>query len=108
MTKEEAKTALGDRNDLLWGMSKEKQKYYSEALDMAISALKGGWIPIEENEPEESMDVYITVELPNRPPFAEKATFFKAQRKYLTNRITVASSLVTAWQPLPEPYKKGE
>ena len=41
MTKEEAITALGDRNNLLWGMSKEEQKYYSEALNMAISALKG-------------------------------------------------------------------
>lgn len=40
MTKEEAITALGDRNNLLWGMSKEEQKYYSEALDMAVSALE--------------------------------------------------------------------
>ena len=40
MTREEAIIALGDRNNLLWGMSKEEQKYYSEALDMAISALK--------------------------------------------------------------------
>lgn len=39
MTNEEARTALGDRNNLLWGMSKEEQEYYSEALDMAISAL---------------------------------------------------------------------
>ena len=39
MTREEAKTALGDRNILLFGMSKEERKYYSEALDMAISAL---------------------------------------------------------------------
>ena len=39
MTREEAITALGDRNNLLWGMSKEEKKYYSEALDMAISAL---------------------------------------------------------------------
>lgn len=40
MTREEAITALGDRNNLLWGMSKEEQKYYSEALDMAILALQ--------------------------------------------------------------------
>lgn len=40
MTREEAITALGDRNNLLWGMSKEEQKYYSEALDMAIASLK--------------------------------------------------------------------
>lgn len=39
MTNEEARTALGDRNNLLWGMSKEEQEYYSEALEMAISAL---------------------------------------------------------------------
>ena len=39
MTREEARTALSDRNNLLWGMSKEEKKYYSEALDMAISAL---------------------------------------------------------------------
>lgn len=49
MTKEEAITALSDRNNLLWGMSKEEQKYYSEALDMAISALsenKGDWVEV--------------------------------------------------------------
>ena len=40
MTREEARTALGDRNHLLWGMSQEEKKYYSEALDMAISALE--------------------------------------------------------------------
>ena len=40
MTREEAIIALGDRNNLLWGMSKEEQKHYSEALDMAIASLK--------------------------------------------------------------------
>ena len=40
MTREEAITALGDRNNLLWGMSWEEQKYYSKALDMAIASLK--------------------------------------------------------------------
>ena len=39
MTREEVRTALGDRNNLLWGMSKEEKEYYSEALDMAIKAL---------------------------------------------------------------------
>lgn len=56
MTREEAKTALGDRNNLLWGMSKEEQKYYSEALDMAISALsenKGEWISHYDEDAKE-------------------------------------------------------
>ena len=48
MTREEAITALGDRNNLLWGMSKEEQKYYSEALDMAISALSDGELTNEK------------------------------------------------------------
>ena len=50
MTNEEARTALGDRNNLLWGMSKEEQEYYSEALDMAISALstEGEYIKKED------------------------------------------------------------
>lgn len=48
MTNEEARTALGDRNNLLWGMSKEEQAYYSEALDMAISALSTVSFPNRE------------------------------------------------------------
>ena len=65
MTREEAITALGDRNCLLWGMSKEEQKYYSEALDMAISALSaeggkdcrdcGEWIRLY---PDEELEMY--------------------------------------------------
>lgn len=39
MNRAEAITALGDRNHLLWGLSQEEKKHYSEALDMAISAL---------------------------------------------------------------------
>ena len=50
MNREEAITALGDRNNLLWGMSQEEKKYYSEALDMAISALsaEGEYIKKED------------------------------------------------------------
>ena len=54
MTNEESITALGDRNILLWGMSNEEKKYYSEALNMAISALsvpereKGEWFAITQ------------------------------------------------------------
>ena len=46
MIREEAITALGNRDKLLWGMSKEEKTYYSKAFDMAISALsdkKGEW-----------------------------------------------------------------
>ena len=50
MTREEAITALSDRDNFLWWeMSKEEREYYSEVFDMAISALsaereKGEWV----------------------------------------------------------------
>ena len=62
MTREEAITALGDRNNLLWGMSKEEQEYYSKALDMAISALsaEGEYIKKEDalNKVEELKKIH--------------------------------------------------
>lgn len=61
MTREEAITALVDRNYLLWGMSEEEKKYYSEALDMAISALEqeskiGHWIGYKCSECGNTLD----------------------------------------------------
>ena len=50
MTREETITALGDTDRLLWGMSTEDKKYYSEAFAMAISALsaEGEYIKKED------------------------------------------------------------
>ena len=59
MNREEARIALGDRNNLLWGMSKEEQRYYSEALDMAISALSAEGEYIKKEETAEYVDSYI-------------------------------------------------
>lgn len=102
MTKEEAITALGDRNNLLWGMSKEEQKYYSEALNMGISALKGGWIPTKEQLPE--MGQYVLCACQAKIYAALKLTpygwYQDANHNYMP-------SFVLAWQPLPEAYKKG-
>ena len=116
MTKEEAITALGDRNNLLWGMSKEEQKYYSEALDMAISALenKGEWIPVSERLPEER-EWYLAV-------FKEKDTDFQLiprvadyighgenKWRWIDEEGIVQEYFdlleCVAWMPLPEPYK---
>jgi len=128
MTKEEAITALSDRNNLLWGMSKEEQKHYSEALDMAISALKGGWIPIEEREPTEdgeylvSYDVgdgtYNVVKLYYATNLYEVSRFEFEDKKGIggwyewsyDNGISTyyTVDVVEAWQPLPKPYKESE
>ena len=115
MTREEAITALGDRNNLLWGMSKEEQKYYSEALDMAISALsenKGEWIPVTERLPKIA-DVYrVTRYYPKNvmnPRYLVDACFFDGSDTwYNDNRINhdrAYANNVIAWQENPEPYK---
>lgn len=76
-----------------------------EALDMAISALKGGWIPIEEREPDNVHErVYVTQLVPKSPCKPNGTTV------YITRFIDLheKKKYITAWQPLPEPYKKGE
>lgn len=119
MTREDAITALGDRNNLLWGMSKEEQKYYSEALDMAISALsenKGGWNPLKSDEegmligslPEEGKEVFITVygqvEIDSFGCDVEyDESVGECRNEWFCENNDIED--VTAWMPLPEPYK---
>ena len=123
MTKEEAITALSDRNNLLWGMSKEEQKHYSEALDMAISALKGGWIPLTTRPmtdeeiteyrncaecgeifdcplPDDGQEVLISVN-----GYTGVDTFVIDEGCYFEQADIFD---VDAWQPLPKPYKESE
>lgn len=104
MTREEAITALGDINNLLWGMREEEQKYYSEALDMAISALsenKGEWIPVTERLPKNDKDVLV---YDDSDIFV--AWYSKKIRGWgsLDERFDEYTPII-AWQPLPEPYK---
>lgn len=107
MTREEAITALGDRNNLLWGMSKEEKKHYSEALDMAISALKGGWIPIEERKPHKEGNYYVTIEK-SYGSFVEEAWFGMVDGEEQFIQGAWIPSNITAWREDIEPYKKGE
>ena len=72
---------------------------------MTISALKGGWIPIEEREPDDVHErVYVTQLVPKSPCKPNGTTV------YITRFIDLheKKKYITAWQPLPEPYKKGE
>ena len=88
MNREEAITALGDRNNLLWGMSKEEQEYYSKALDMAISTLS-------ENKTFEGMtngDVIISL-YPNLK--------YTIQNGRVVTTIGVASSFDLEWWNAP-------
>lgn len=76
-----------------------------EAVSMAISALKGGWIPIEEREPDNVHErVYVTQLVPKSPCKPNGTTVYISRFADLHEK----KKYITAWQPLPEPYKKGE
>lgn len=122
MTREEAVIILdGFKNNPLFSDT------HTQALDMAISALKGGWIPIvtrpmteEEKEeyhgeydpndmtmydcqmPEDGQEVLVTT----RYGDVDTDTFYHDDGWYFENFCDDGD--VLAWQPKPEPYKKGE
>lgn len=76
-----------------------------KAIGEAIEALKGGWIPIEKREPDNVHErVYVTQLVPKSPCKPNGTTV------YITRFIDLheKKKYITAWQPLPEPYKKGE
>lgn len=78
-----------------------------EALDAAIEALEkqvaSEWIPVSEKLPEES-GTYIVNAIENCIVHVTFAKWMKRMKKW---NLTGSRSYwkVTAWQPLPEPYK---
>lgn len=82
-------------------------------VDMAISALKGGWIPIEEREPKCCGVYYVTRLLGDgfEEQYITDASFFDGSNKWHDdNRINHGRDYlddVVAWFEV-EPYKKGE
>lgn len=103
MTREEAIVILdGFKHNPLFN------EQHFEALDMAISALKGEWIPVSERLPKDGQsvlfcdideDIMIGYHVKGRPEthFSQNGTYEDMKN-------------VFAWMPLPEPYKaeRGE
>ena len=90
-------------------LESQKSEHYkeklNEALDMAISALKGGWIPIEEREPEIEGEYWVTISKPYGT-WVEKAWFHTDDKLFSKGSLFLYD--VTAWRENIEPYKKGE
>ena len=87
-----------------------------EALSMAIEALQepqvGGWIPVSERLPEDGYGVLVTVNgkhdniifldaLETAEYDGDFGWIVKGHPKWTDPNVT-------AWQPLPEPYKESE
>ena len=79
----------------------------NEALDMAIKALKqmnssenqDNWIPVSERMPEPRIDVWCNSDMGQMVGYYEENVETWYGRDYL-------ELMVTAWMPLPEPYKE--
>lgn len=76
-----------------------------EALQLAITALQNQpvWIPVSERLPEESLNSVIGWDT-----YRNRCCFVQ----YLGGRFVLGDDIdsvnVTAWMPLPEPYRESE
>lgn len=73
---------------------------YIEAMEKQP---KTDWIPCEERLPSEEGFYVVTIEDYFKPVISNFSV--KNQKWYWRDRVTETKN-VTAWQPLPQPYKK--
>ena len=86
-----------------------------EAFDMAIEALKAQeWIPCSERPPEEIGFYFVTEQNFGRCKEAEwhevvsHTSYYYGDGKWDDRFYLDDVSNITAWIPLPKPYKEGE
>lgn len=81
------------------------EEYWKELMEMAITALQNQsvWIPVSERLPEESLNSVIGWDT-----YRNRCCFVQ----YLGGRFVLGDDIdsvnVTAWMPLPEPYRESE
>lgn len=81
------------------------EEYWQELMEMAITALQNQsvWIPVSERLPEESLNSVIGWDT-----YRNRCCFVQ----YLGGRFVLSDDIdsvnVTAWMPLPEPYRESE
>lgn len=81
------------------------EEYWKELMEMAITALHNQpvWIPVSERLPEESLNSVIGWDT-----YRNRCCFVQ----YLGGRFVLGDDIdivnVTAWMPLPEPYRESE
>lgn len=87
-----------------------------ESKDMAISALKGEWVPVKGlDDVPKNGTIWITLKRPYVSICVDKFTWVESLKAWVwDDDYTVVSEVtsegVTAYMPyvVPEPYKKGE
>lgn len=69
-----------------------------------------GWIPVEERLPEKGEIVLVTIECDCGKTLFTNGVMFGFYKKgwFVSDDIELKKLKVTAWQPLPEPYREDE
>ena len=107
MTREEAIINLGiireEMYDEEYGEQTLDSIEFQESLDMAISALKGGWIPVSKRLPEEGHVVYCQLTDGSHAVLYVQDNW--GQMEWVDGMMGTGTYDVIAWRELPENYK---
>ena len=105
MTNEEAIARIEDHK-IVHKMNEPRAIYISEALDVAIQAIKQTtWIPVSERLPEDEQEILFSTKT-GRVHSGKYHDDDSANQWYShKDKCRAWNNVVSAWMPLPEPYK---
>lgn len=89
-------------------VKQEAEQYTStEHINCSSDSSTNGWIPVSERLPDDFMSFeYLTTRKCHT--FATISYYCVANRKWYSSRDSSEEIEVIAWQPLPQPYTKGD
>lgn len=92
-------------NEEDWQCMKAMQKAIG-IVEQLAEEHDNGWISVEDELPKDKADVLVWLRSQNMHCVAWYNS--AAKTWYSNDFVSEDSNYVTAWQPLPAPYKKGE
>ena len=92
-----------DVADAVWSVTGDKNvaKVWDQIKDLPSAQPEQRWISVSERLPEPRIDVWCNSDMGQMVGYYEENVETWYGRDYL-------ELMVTAWMPLPEPYKGGE
>lgn len=95
--------ALADKLLEMFDEEAASYQHTINELNKALSENKGEWIPVSERLPERNVWVLVSVEQSGK--CFQEIMRRNNYKEGWTDNIDFYTDEITAWQPLPEPYK---